>query len=673
MISRKESKPGMSSSENLDAFSFVPAGWKLWALIFEAMASNDNAFKEKKPLETIDGIYVEDEYTFEEAISHLFYVTCNLVSRTFPVEIYDLKQPERVLDAIKQTAQRIHDGYINAQNNINSQEESVRKFAERVFDNCNHVLRILEIQRDKDIYHEAHDYDLEFFVTDYFFLNSDISPLHDYVNGRIIEEIDYNAFFNLVNLKSQETTVDGYYEDKEHQRGFVVTKEQVVDYSGIYIVPLPTYGMAMYALILKLMLGRNLYCSQIPEIYVETEFGDVMGCPDPKGWANSFVHYLKWKPEGYDIAEDLWKDFYFIGNRTQLCSGLTVNERNSLACLCSRSTCEDIISRDDIHNLLKHDNMTPDYQVYQLIYAHSKDLEWLKRLYSLVTKECCYLYDKGNIIEEGFMDDDACKGEQNRSEYRHQRKVLNEEEISTLFLTKTPDGSSIYRTLFERCYMADDLLWQQPIVSKELVSSYIKKCIVQDESLKLILFQSLYGHSFMESTNHEQEERISSEQTTDKDSDTTNNEVTEGKTDRFKDLRPNIINEHNWIMVSKAEFVRTLVENGYVTIGKDWKYVFTKSPSAQRYQELYSSDKLSYAEIGDEVLELTSKLKWSEFDKENFIFKGVKQKGKDLRKAFSEDYNPQEREGDANAKYKSRIKSIRELYAFIMRKHQISQ
>ena len=147
MIPRNSSKAQESVKNDVNAF--IPANWKLWALVFESIASKDSNFNEKKNLELIDGTEV-DPTSFEDAIMSLYYETCNLVQRKFPIAIYELKNEDSVLLEITKLVERIRDAYLKAEKFIESEKDNVRRASKKVFENCEYILSILDIKRDME-------------------------------------------------------------------------------------------------------------------------------------------------------------------------------------------------------------------------------------------------------------------------------------------------------------------------------------------------------------------------------------------------------------------------------------------------------------------------------------------------------------------------------------------
>lgn len=656
MIPRNSLKAEESVKNDVNAF--IPASWKLWALVFESIASKDSHFNEKKNLELIDRTEV-DPTSFEDAIMSLYYETCNLVQRKFPIAIYELKNEDSVLLEIKKLVERIRDAYLKAEKFIESEKDNVRRASKKVFENCEYILSILDIKRDMERFEDCREFYLES-TTDYLFLQSDVLPLHNVINNTIIENIDFNVFYDLLNLHWNYTKTEGYYEDVGRIRDYVVTKEEKVDLSDVKIYPLPGCGMAMYATILYLMLKRNIYSSRIPENLIETEFGDMMGTPNPSGWADSFYQTLSWKKEWYDVIEDSWKEYYFDGDWTKLNSGITNEEKEILRRICSRATFEDIIAVNNIPSIISHDEMTIGFREYSMVHSHEGDINTLRRIYSCLNKECCYFYNKKTEIENSFFDRDTCIYEQSGSNYRHQRKLINNDEISTLFCEKSPDRAIIYRTLLERNHMFDDNLWEQPIVSREEVSKYLQECIVQDERLKVILYQAI--------------NEIKDDVEVDSHIPAPENDYTK---DGFEDLRPFYINNKNEIVTTQTRFVRALVTKGFVKIGgKSWEYVFFEEDETKknRYERQFGpASTLAYDQIYDSALQLAKELTWSIFDGK-FTFKGTCLSGNDLKKVFSDNHEDRQKTADDPfAKYKFRIEAFKELYANIANKRRINK
>lgn len=635
MITKKQQE---KDTNVVSVDSFIPHSWKLWALVFEAMASDGLAFKEKKALDVIDGTYV-DETSFDEAINALYYESCNRVHREFPVDLYRLSSPEEVLEQLGLLAFRIREAYLDAKTVLASESEVVRKIADKVFDNCGFILNLLRLQRDKNAYVEYQEYyHPSFPEDDYLFLNSYVIPIHKCINGRIIDEIDYDLFFRLLNLDLHKVTVDGYDETAGGVTYFVPTEEHISDISDRRIIPCTGYGMAMYVLILKLMLLRNIFSSAVPPAVYETEYG-MVDQPDPYGWANSFSHLIEWKSERYDVLEDRWKDYYFNEDLSKFHSGISEDDRFLLTSLCKRPTFEFIIARNNVHLLLSPQESTPGFYEYEFIHSLGGNSEDALRLFATLCKEIDFLYSNKKRIEDEFDEEDTCKYEQDRSKYRHDRKVINNEAISGMFVHESPSDALVYKILMERSHMGDEYLWNQPIVTREQVSAYIKACILKDEMMKQILFLAINTPSIAEV----RIESIPQEADTKTDSD------------GFDDLRNGespCLTADNAIRGPKSQFVRALVRNGLIKADRDWKDLF----SVPRWNKIFSPD--SKTVITDEELrDFTGLLHWYDSGIDNqFTFKGVKQTWKDLQKAFSD--------GDATNKY--RINTIKELFVRVM-------
>lgn len=617
--------------------SFVPHSWKLWALVFEAMAEDSLAFKEKKTLNVIDGTYV-DETSFDEAINALYYESCNRVSREFPVELYRLASPEEVLEQLELIASRIRKAYLSAKCFLESESDVVRKIADRVFDNCDVILKLLRLQRDMRAYEENQEYLYSSLSDEYLFLNSDVLPLHQCINGRIIDEIDYNSFYRLLNLELRTVTVDGYDEPIGRSTYFVPTGEYVDDISNMKIIPCTGYGMAMYAMILKLMIMRNLNSRAVPQLPVETECG-LDSEPDPCGWATSFSVLIEWKSDRYDVLEERWRDYYYDEDLSKFHSGISEENRSLLSRLCRRPTFEFIFARDNVHLLRDAHDSTPGFYEYEFIHSLGRDSEDALKLFYTLCKEIDFLYANRKRLEDDFDEEDTCKYKQDHSRYRHDRKVFNNDAISKMFAQESPSDELVYMMLMERSHMGDEYLWNQPIVTREQVSAFIKACILKDEMMKLILYQAMNTPSFEEV----EIKPIPQEAST----------IT--VSDGFDDLRNGespCLTVDNAIRGPKSQFVRALVRNGHIKADRDWKALF----SVPRWLKIFSPD--SEVVITDEELrDFTGLFRWYDSDIDNrFTFKGVKQTWQMLQKAFSD--------GDATNKF--RISTIKELFVKVM-------
>lgn len=653
-----------STAEAGSAQDFVPAGWKLLALVFESLATDDDSSFIKRPFvfrgltadpDLVDVDYIEkaissnkeginedvESTTFEDAFLYLFYETCNLTSVQFPTALFNHGNPWDVLSGIRAAAKRIRDSYKKAEEKLRGEGIAVRFAAKTIFDNCELILSAYGLVPSRTVY-EKELFSSKEAGNGALFLRNEILPLHALINKRLIEDIDFDRFYDHLELKPLQEMPSKCQSLKGED---IEDDDNLID--GL-ITPLAGFGMAMYAFKLIFMCECNRSSSRIPTRFAETESGELVEMENPKWWADTFCHRINWKKERYDLLEERWKDIYFKGDFGGIVSGASDKEKALLGSLCARATFEDIVSSDNLECILDHPGIEPTYDIYHYIYSRKDSKDTLKDLYRILTKECNYLHEKISVMGACFYDEDGVRGLRMASELQHEWKLKNNGVLSALYLEKGPAQESVYKVFFESRNLGIWYLHDQPHLSEENVSAYLKECIEQDEKLKVIVFQYLHAAvAFAETTCPDP-----------------------SSNDGLAALRPHFINEKNEILVSKAKFVRALVSRGIVTTGDSWEHVFKESTAAARYKELYAPDStMTYNDIRDEVLELARQLLWTEFDNKNLSFKGLPVKGKDLKKAFSDNYEDHYSTfGDPYAKYKSRIDAFRELYLNVMKR-----
>lgn len=589
---------------------FIPTSWQLIDMVVRSIARGEyNRFhKQVVPVDD-DGVVLGNrllEVDFREATVKLFEEACQRCSRTLPTKIYDLREPQKVLDALLILAQDIIDEYRVARPFLKVSEEF--EVFDIIKDNCELVIDILKSKPDIGEYSHKHG-DFSFF-----------SPLslrswHRIVNGRCIEKIEYDIFSRVLNCsESLNYTIDGDIIQEEN--------------NGVhFITPVPNMGMALYVFLLLLMTRRWTFNQ--PEYPDE----DVQG--DNKYWARQFASRVNWREDRYYIIDDFWKEAYVCdGGSIDAPQQVSVRDKKFVQDFLKRKVFDDIYSNGNLDTIV--DNYPGDVSFAQLQFIHASSMEELTMLYDLLTKETRYLYDNIKSISGHFLEKSHAESNRDETEGECKDKERNNKYIEHQFShVEDLDFKTVHRLFFYNSLFTDVYSWQQKFIYSELVKKYLEQCLVQNEKLRVLL--SLYINGSATSR--------------DEQSTTESSKVVipfTGKLEEYEDMSE-YLRPDGTIIGKKSVFVRALVKKGHVMADNDWKSIF----SHPRRKELYSPES-SLKVDSEELLELTRTLRWKKFDR-LFIYKGTRQSYKQLQQAFSD--------GDIDGH--QRVEAIKTLYMLV--------
>ena len=458
MITRKSAKTDTLFTDKTN--EFVPDSWKLWSLIFKSIA-NGHYDEMNSDLEA-DTIPMVEDVSFHSSIEQLYYETCCDVRAKLPSEFRDLYGEERnsVLYALRRLAQDILDSFSEAKKKLEA-DCSEMKIFETVASNCAIILRII----GKDWYMSEDEY-----VEKYRCFNSlDVESWYKKVNGVLIEDISYNTFRHVLDC---DCDFDVYSCE-------TIERE---DYSNDKITPLAGFGMAMYAFILVLISNR--YADDEPYI----SDGEIY-YPEP--WEFFFEGRIDWKKNGYALEEDSWKEAYLSSSSKPPKCDVDQESSDLLFLFCGRRVFGELLSSDNFNDII---TATAPFVVGydNCHYIHNSQRDELERIYALLRKETEYLYDNIHEMAGCFENRYHAESIQKGSKWRSDEKLKNNTRIHYLYtLLDNIHPKTIQRLIYERSGFAYDHLENQPIIYREIVEDYIKKCIVHNEQLKLELIRAL--------------------------------------------------------------------------------------------------------------------------------------------------------------------------------------
>lgn len=563
-------------SEDIDGF--IPTSWKLIDLVFKSLAKNHYSdFNNKVIPVDSDGVLLGSEFLevdFYIAVEEVFKEACQSGSRKLPYEIYRIKEPSRIYDALREIAIDIIDNYNLFCDSIPTEDAEVGKKFDKIKDNCIIIKELLENKEPNN----CEEYDGKSF-----FSRRDMRSWYCIINEKCIKAIEYPLFTQVLNN----------------------TKE---DFAGV-ITPERDYGMAMYAFIVLLMTKRFLFAAD------NQQFGDCFDDGDfeyyERFWAYGFSRRINWRKDYYDIIEDSWKEYYITDpkedNRIDVPNDVTDNDKLLLCRFLGRRVYNEIVSDDNLELILKGHSTEVNFDIY-------KRLRFLKpekaeRLIIAVEKELCYLYDNIEAMKNHFVDKDEAEMQQEYNKRSCDDKLRNNKAIDTAFsMNGDIDCNLIQRLFYINAYYTD-IFWDQPLIYSEIVYEYVKNCIIQAERIKLIISQKIQGTSVtLKEARREETSNASFEE----------------------DMR-DFLDSNNNILTKKARFSRALVKKGYVDppVGETWETLFSRA----RWKELFSQENPKIE--NDELLELTRGIRWDKFDNK-FKYRGGLQTKNQLQKAFSD-------------------------------------
>lgn len=479
----KENNPKIDKLEGVTVSSIVPAGWKLWALLFRAIAEGHLDELNQQIAENVMD-YRGDEWfldaTFSDAVWGLFVETCKDTRRELPIEIYDLESPQEALSELKDVAKHILEWYEKALPFIDKDTEEARLF-KQVSANCHIVIELIDYTPDTP----RDDWEEEYGWGSYFHVLEE-RPWFRIVNGVCIDKMEFDDFCHVLDCAGVVNWIEKYDEEDGDEE----IREK--DYGNIKISPATEYGMAFYAFLLLLLSKRLL---QEYPIWGMDENGEgiVTGfdCEEKSAWAERFRDRIDWGKDYY-LREDSWKEGYLCSdeNPSSISSGRSEDERNLLKSLCGRPTFEEVVGAEALDNVISG-NLTTEPGFDQYRFLHDKRNE-LDKLYPLLVRELEYMYQNCDDIVECFSDEKNAKTMKEYSKWRFDAKKANGKVIEEIYEgLRENDIDDLHHFFFERSQFAYEYLWQQPLVHSGMLRQYLQDCIVQDEKLLTVIKRGL--------------------------------------------------------------------------------------------------------------------------------------------------------------------------------------
>lgn len=470
--------------EDVTVSSIVPAGWKLWALLFRAIAEGHLDELEQDINQPVLDYLGEEwslEASFSDAVRGLFIETCNDTRRALPVEIYDLESPKEALSELKDVANDILYWYEKAQPCIIGDSDEARMFA-RVADNCRIAVQLLDSKPD-----DPQDVWEEFCHAWGYFSDMEKRPWFKIVNGKCIELMEYDDFSHALECSGVINWTE--YVDDEDDEGVFHEK----DYRNIKLSPTKGYGMAVYVFLLLLLTMRsrkeypNYEIDENDELFVESVDYDAV-----TAWADSFVNRIDWGKD-YNMLEDSWKEGYFQSDEypSFIESGRSSDEMELLSSLSRRPTFEKIVGAEALDHVIAGSLSTePGFSQYRFLYEKKEELG---KLYPLLVRELEYIYQNFDDIVECFYDEENAEKHKNEySKWRYEMKQCNGKAIDEVYAgLRKADVDDLHHLFFERSQFAYEYLWQQPLLHSGMVKQYLQACIVQDEKLLTVIKRKL--------------------------------------------------------------------------------------------------------------------------------------------------------------------------------------
>ncbi len=484
MISRKSSETGCAFTERVN--EYVPASWKLWALVFKSIAAGhyDDMHSE---LEAVD-VELVDDVSFNSSIYQLYQESCLDATIGLPSKFRYLYWEERdeILFAIKLVAEDILESYNEAKSRFPADCPELDYFNE-VIKNCELIIKLCRQDWEED--EQAH------YATSAYFNTDHLKSLYELVNGICIEDIDFKTFYHVLNC-------DGEYHYTRYDKVETIEYDGEVyhipdgdweevweDYSDNKIIPISGFGMAMYALELILISNRHSY-NEEPSIYnSEVVY--------PETWEQQFQSRIDWRKNDFDLEENSWKTAYIVDDPEPPTYDIEQKSSDWLSMLCGRRVFRGVFTSDNFEEIIAQQDSFPiGFEQYQFIHEHA---DRLNELYGLLVKETEFLYTNIQRITDCFDNKYQAESMQGHASWRSIEKQKNNTRIHFIYSSlDSIHPETVQRILFERSGFAYDNLMNLPIIYSELVEEYIKCCIVQDERLKVEIRRAIVDSSMRE-------------------------------------------------------------------------------------------------------------------------------------------------------------------------------
>lgn len=463
--------------------SIVPTGWKLWSLVFRAVAEGHLSELEQHVSASRDSITDSDimGVSLSDAFSGLYIETCEDTRRELPIEIYSVGSARVALSGLKRVAKEILKWYEKARPYLDEKGD-VAAISALIADNCRVVIQLLGYKPDKEQPYFNPKYDLM-----RHFGHQDMVPWHGIINGVCIEKLDYDEFSHILNCYDFDDWYAYEYEDYQPK-----------DYSKLKIKPSLGYGMAVYAFLLLLLSKR--YRKKKTYYKLEDDEEDITYVSQADGitdWADEFRDRIDWNGN-YNVREDSWKTGYFSSDDrpSSYPSGAKGDEMDRLRSLCGRYVFDQVVGYEALDAMIGGGIQSdPGFEQYKYLHDHDGDLS---DLYGLLVRERDYLYDNLEDIIGCFYDEGRAELQKNDySKYRFETKKKIDAEIEKLYTSQfiAEDIETLHHVFFARCEFAYEYLWQQPLVHSGMVRQYLQNCIVQNELLLTVIKRGLGDNS----------------------------------------------------------------------------------------------------------------------------------------------------------------------------------
>lgn len=482
-----ENNQQMDQKEGVIVSSIVPAGWKLWALLFRAIAEGHLDELEQDIDQTVLDYLGEEwslEASFSDAVRGLFIETCNDTRRALPVEIYDLESPKEALSELKDVANDILYWYEKAQPCITGDSDEARMFA-RVADNCRIAVQLLDSKPAKPRSFWAKLRSFEDYFTD-----SEKEKWFRIVNGKCIEQMEYNDFHHTLECDNVIRWIEFAGADDEEDG----IRER--DYRKIKMSPIKGYGMAFFVFLLLLLTTRSRNAHPNYDYFIDENDDFPRESIDHSKavtlWADRFQHRIDWG-ENYYLREDSWKEAYLCSdeNPSSIVSGTSREEMDLLQTLCGRSTFESVVGAGALEQVIAGNlSAEPVAEQYRFLYEKKDELG---KFYPLLVRELEYIYQNFDDIVECFYDEENAEKHKNEySKWRYEMKQCNGNAIDEVYAgLRKADVDDLHHLFFERSQFTYEYLWQQPLLHSGMVKQYLQACIVQDEKLLTVIKRKL--------------------------------------------------------------------------------------------------------------------------------------------------------------------------------------
>lgn len=471
MIHRPSPKTDFVFSEQVNRH--VPASWKLWALVFKAIA--DGHYDDMHAVLNELDVEMEKDTSFESSINGLYLETCCDARLELPSSFRDLYYEDRqkVLSGLLIVAKDIIDNYNAAKSLLPDSCPEMKQF-ETVVRNCQFVVNLGKGDWDeKDGQLRCLEYE--------YFGSAKLKALYELVNGVCIEDIDCETFGHILECDGvicydrwlDVQTVD-IGDEVIQFPGNVETVWE--DYSDSKIVPMAGFGMAMYAFMLHLISMRQSV-GEAPEVHN----GKIFRSSQP--WEKLFQERIDWKKNGYDLEEESWKEAYLSEDLEPPTYEIEQRSSDLLSMLCGRRVFRETFKSVNFEDIVDTKGDFPiGFDQYKFIHDNG---DRLQSLYHLLVQETEFLYSNLQKIVSCFVGKSRAEEMRRYSQWRFDEKRKNNENIHFAYSSsESIRHETVQRFLFERSGLAYDHLDGQPIIYDDIVEVYIKRCIVQDERLK---------------------------------------------------------------------------------------------------------------------------------------------------------------------------------------------